>query len=179
MKIADCFSAAVAVAEQNCREWIFLGNGDVFHADELHEIAQEFDEKMPLAEDDFLAVTDDGSIGLLFPGCKEPDWYFVSPEFAVANVLQEDPRNYIVPADGRTATAGKGGSALGSAVAAGAAVNMPEGTTVFCTNCGAQIKAGSRFCPNCGAKNAPAFCTNCGAKLEPGSVFCGNCGTRV
>ena len=97
MKIADCFKAAVAVAEQNCKEWIFLGNGDVFHADELHEIAKEFDEKMPLEEEDFLAVTDDGSIGLLFPGCKEPDWFFVSPEWAVVNVLHEDLHKYIIP----------------------------------------------------------------------------------
>ena len=154
MKIADCFKAAVAVAEQNCKEWIFLGNGDVFHADELHEIAKEFDEKMPLEEEDFLAVTDDGSIGLLFPGCKEPDWFFVSPEWAVVNVLQEDPRNYMVP------------------VVGGAQRSI-------CKNCGAELKPGSRFCEHCGAKNAPQFCTNCGEKLEPGSSFCGNCGAKV
>ena len=160
MKIADCFSAAVAAAEQNCREWIFLGNGDVFNADELHEIAKEYDEKTPLAEEDFLAVTDDGSIGLLFPGCKEPDWYFVSPEFAVVNVLQEDINDYLVPAEA-------------------AAGNAAEPGTVFCKNCGAQIKAGSKFCEHCGAKNAPAFCSNCGTRLEAGSKFCGNCGAKV
>ncbi len=160
MKIADCFSAAVAVAEQNCREWIFLGNGDVFHVEELHEIAKEFDEKMPLEEEDFLAVTDDGSIGLLFPGCKEPDWFFVSPEFAVVNVLQEDINDYLVPAEA-------------------AAGNAAETGTVFCKNCGAKIKAVSKFCEHCGAKNAPMFCTNCGARLEAGSKFCGNCGAKV
>ena len=167
MKIADCFKAAVAVAEQNCKEWIFLGNGDVFHAEELHEIAREFDEKMPLEEEDFLAVTDDGSIGLLFPGCKEPDWFFVSPEWAVVNVLQEDPRNYMAPADG------------GAQTAVGVANNVPEAGAIFCKQCGAQMKAGSRFCEHCGAKNAPEFCTNCGQKLEPGSAFCGNCGAKV
>ena len=61
MKLAGSFEAAVEVAEQNCREWIFLGSGEVYHADELHEIAKEFDEKTPLEEEDFLAVTDDGS----------------------------------------------------------------------------------------------------------------------
>ena len=202
MKIADCFSAAVAVAEQNCREWIFLGNGDVFHADELHEIAKEFDEKMPLEEEDFLAVTDDGSIGLLFPGCKEPDWFFVSPEFAVVNVLQEDINDYLVPADDGKTVAGERQSTIGRSAANGAAFasgiyggiaggamyndmkdgaagNATEAGMVFCKNCGAQIKAGSTFCMHCGAKNSPAFCSNCGAKLEAGSSFCGNCGTKV
>ncbi len=154
MKIADCFKAAVAVAEQNCKEWIFLGNGDVFHADELHEIAKEFDEKMPLEEEDFLAVTDDGSIGLLFPGCKEPDWFFVSPEWAVVNVLQEDPRNYMVQVEGGAKRS-------------------------FCKNCGTELEPGSLFCGNCGAKNAPEFCTDCGTKLKPNSKFCENCGAKV
>ena len=179
MKIADCFSAAVAVAEQNCQEWIFLGNGDVFHTDELHEIAKEFDEKMPLEEEDFLAVTDDGSIGLLFPGCKEPDWFFVSPEFAVVNVLQEDINDYLVPVDDRTAAADESGSAVGSVAANGATGNITEAGMIFCKNCGAKIKAGSKFCKHCGAKNAPEFCSNCGAKLKPGSQFCENCGSKV
>lgn len=179
MKIADCFRAAVAVAEQNCREWIFLGNGDVFHADELHEIAKEFDEKMPLEEEDFLAVTDDGSIGLLFPGCKEPDWFFVSPEWAVVNVLQEDINDYIVPADGGAPVGGGAGSTVGNDTANGAASDAAEAGMVFCKNCGAKIKADSNFCQHCGAKNAPEYCSNCGAKLQPGSVFCGNCGTKV
>ena len=44
MILAGSFAGAVEVAEQNCREWIFLGNGEVFHAEELREIAKEFDE---------------------------------------------------------------------------------------------------------------------------------------
>ncbi len=179
MIIADCFKAAVAVAEQNCHKWIFLSSGALFDTEELRAIAREFDEKTPLEEEDFLAVTDDGSIGLLFPGCKEPDWYFVSPEFAVVNVLQEDLNDYIVPVEGGAAAAGGAGSILGSGTANGAAIDAAETGMVFCENCGAKIKADSNFCQHCGAKNAPKFCSNCGAKLKPGSIFCGNCGTRV
>lgn len=167
MIIADCFKAAVAVAEQNCYKWIFLSTGALFDTEELRAIAREFDEKTPLEEEDFLAVTEDGSIGLLFPGCKEPDWYFVSPEFALVNVLQEDINDYIVPAgDGVAATGGASGYTT-------------EKGVVFCQQCGAQIKADSKFCMHCGAKNTPGFCSNCGAKLEAGSQFCGNCGTKV
>ena len=166
MKIADCFKAAVAVAEQHCQEWIFLGNGEVFHTNELREIAREYDEKTPLEEEDFLAVTDDGSIGLLFPGCKEPDWYFVSPEFAVVNVLQEDVNKYIEPVDDGAKIAGGTG-------------NATETAPAFCKNCGAPLESGSLFCGECGAKNAPEFCSNCGAKLNPGSKFCANCGTKA
>ena len=166
MKIADCFKAAVAVAEQHCQEWIFLGNGEVFHTNELREIAREYDEKTPLEEEDFLAVTDDGSIGLLFPGCKEPDWYFVSPEFAVVNVLQEDVNKYIEPVDDGEKIAGGTG-------------NATETAPAFCKNCGAPLEPGSIFCGECGTKNTPEFCVNCGTKLNPGSKFCANCGTKA
>ncbi len=161
MKLAGSFAAAVEVAEQNCREWIFLGSGEVYHADELHEIAKEFDEKTSLEEEDFLAVTDDGSIGLLFPYCKEPQWYFVSPEFAVVNILKDDPRKYMISGDG------------------GASRNETHASAAFCKNCGAPLEPGSLFCGECGTKNAPEFCTNCGAKLNPGSKFCTNCGAKV
>ena len=171
MILAGNFAGAVEVAEQNCREWIFLGSGEVFHAEELRKIAKEFDEKTPLEDDDFLTVTDDGSIGLLFPNCKEPQWYFVSPEWAIVNVLKDDPRKYIIPEDGA--------QTIGGTVVAAAAGNATEAGTVFCKNCGAQIKAGSKFCEHCGAKNAPAFCSNCGTRLEAGSKFCGNCGAKV
>ena len=175
MKLAGSFEAAVGVAEQNCSEWIFMGSGEVTRVNELHEVAREFDAKMPLADDEFLAVTDDGSIGLLFPGCKEPDWYYVSAPFAVVNILHDDIHKYIIPIDGDEKMAdGSYGAAVGTA-AAGAA----ETGTVFCKNCGAELKPGSKFCEHCGAKNAPQFCTNCGEKLEPGSAFCGNCGAKV
>ena len=153
MKIVASFKDAVLFAAQNCREWIFLGNGKSFSLPELQEIANEYDDKTPLGETDFLVVTDDGSIGLLFAHCKEPDWYFVSPEFAIVNVLHDDLRDYIEPVDGAK--------------------------RVFCKQCGAELKPGSRFCEHCGAKNAPEFCTNCGERLEAGSQFCGNCGARV
>lgn len=184
MKLAGSFAGAVEVAEQNCREWIFLGNGEVFHAEELREIAKEFDEKTPLEDDDFLAVTDDGSIGLLFPDCKEPQWYFVSPEWAIVNVLKDDPRKYIIPDDGAQTMGGAGvagaaGNMTGNVINEAAAGNAAEAGMVFCKNCGAKIKLDSKFCMYCGAKNAPEFCSNCGAKLKPGSVFCENCGTRV
>ena len=178
MKLAGSFEAAVEVAEQNCREWIFLGSGEVYHVDELHEIAKEFDEKTPLEEEDFLAVTDDGSIGLLFPHCKEPQWYFVSPEFAVVNVLKEDPRKYMIAVDGEATAAGGTGATTGNAVN-GASRNVTHASAAFCKNCGAPLEPGSLFCGECGAKNAPEFCTNCGAKLNPGSKFCTNCGAKV
>ena len=174
MKLAGSFKAAVEVAEQNCSEWIFLGSGKVFHAEKLREIAKEFDVKTPLEDDDFLAVTDDGSIGLLFPNCKEPQWYFVSPGWAIVNVLKDDPRKYMIPNDGETQTAGGSYSA-----GAGMVGNAAETGTVFCKNCGAQMKAGNRFCEHCGAKNAPEFCSNCGTKLKPDSRFCENCGAKV
>ena len=184
MKLAGSFEAAVEVAEQNCREWIFLGSGEVYHADELHEIAKEFDEKTPLEEEDFLAVTDDGSIGLLFPHCKEPQWYFVSPEWAVVNILKEDLRKYMIAGDGGAAAAVGAGAETANAakvgnVINGASYNRTEVSAAFCKNCGAPLEPGSLFCGECGAKNAPEFCTNCGAKLNPGSKFCTNCGAKV
>ena len=168
MKLAGSFEAAVEVAEKACTEWIFMGNGKVFRAEELHEVAKEYDTKMSLEEDDFLAVTKDGSIGLIFPGLKEPQWYFVSPEWAVVNVLKEDLHKYIIPIDG----SGESTGAAGGTATAG-------NTVAFCRQCGATIKAGSKFCEHCGAKNVPAFCRNCGEKLSPDSKFCKNCGAKV
>ncbi len=141
---------------------------------ELHEVAKEFDAETPLGEDEFLVVTDDGSIGLLFPNLKEPEMYFVSPEWAVVNILKEDPRKYIVPGDGAAAGAQTAGNVANSAQQSAATA-----AKVFCENCGAELRPGSRFCEHCGAKNAPEFCANCGTKLEGGSQFCGNCGVRV
>ncbi len=155
MKLAGSFQDAVEVAEQNCKEWIFIGDGDVVHTDELHEIAKEYDSKTPLEDDELLAVTEDGSIGLMFPQLKEPQWYFVSPAFAVVNILHEDIHKYIIPLNGGAKAA------------------------VFCTNCGAQLRQGSRFCENCGAQNTPQFCENCGAKLRQGAKFCESCGAKL
>ena len=169
MKLAGSFEAATEVAEQNCREWIFVGSGEVFHAEELREVAREYDAKTPLEDDDYLVVTEDGSIGLAFPGLKEPLWYFVSPEWAVANILKDDPEKYMVTVNDGAQVAGP----------TGAVMNRSAEPAGFCKECGAPLQSGDRFCENCGAKNTPKFCMNCGAKLESGSQFCGNCGTRV
>ena len=169
MKIAASFKDALLVAEQHCQEWLFTGSGKSFKLRELEEIADEYDAKTPLGELDFLVITDDGSIGLMYAFCEEPLWYFVSPEFAVANILKEDPGKYIVPADDGAQMAGRTGASVGNVA----------GAVAFCKQCGAPLRSGSRFCENCGAKNTPEFCTNCGAKLNPNSNFCKNCGTRV
>ena len=150
MKLAGSFEAAAEVAEQNCKEWIFTGDGDVVRTDELHEIARAYDAKTPLEDDELLAVTEDGSIGLMFQHLKEPQWYFVSPEFAVVNILHEDIHKYIVPLH-----------------------------AIRCIKCGAELKPGSRFCENCGAKNTPRFCENCGATLREGAKFCESCGAKL
>ncbi len=155
MILAGSFQDAVGAAVPNCRQWIFLGSGEIYNEPELREIAAEYDDKTPLGDENILVVTKDGSIGLLYPYCKEPNWYFVSPEFAVANILKDNPQKYMVPLDDGVKAA------------------------VFCTSCGAQLKPGSRFCENCGAKNTPQFCENCGAKLRQGAIFCESCGARL
>ena len=158
MILAGSFQDAVEAAAPNCQEWIFLGNGQIYNVPELQEIAAEYDDKTPLGDENLLVVTQDGSIGLLYPYCKEPSWYFVSPEFAVANILKDDPQKYMVPLD----DSAKAGFAA-----------------VFCQSCGAQLRPGTRFCENCGAKNTPQFCENCGAKLRQGTKFCESCGAKV
>lgn len=50
-----------------------------------------------------------------------------------------------------------------------------------CTNCGAEIPAGSKFCLQCGQKvEVPKalYCMECGASLPIGAKFCMKCGTR-
>ena len=66
MKIAASFKDALLVAEQHCQEWLFTGSGKSFKLRELEEIAGEYDAKTPLGELDFLVITDDGSIGLMY-----------------------------------------------------------------------------------------------------------------
>ncbi len=184
MILAGSFEGAVEVAAQNCREWLLAGNGEVFREEELHEVAKEFDANTPLAEDEFLVVTDDGSIGILFPQMKEPEMFFVSPEWAVVNILKDDPRKYIISGDSGATAAGGAGAGTANAAKVGSAINdasrnETHASAAFCKNCGAPLESGSLFCGECGAKNAPEFCTNCGAKLEPGSKFCTNCGAKV
>lgn len=151
MILAVSFQDAAEAAVTNCREWIFLGNGQTYSVPELQEIAAEYDDKTPLENENMLVVTGDGSIGLLYPYCKEPNWYFVSAAFAVANILHENPGNYATPSE----------------------------ATAFCKSCGAKLGPGSRFCENCGAKTTPPFCEHCGAKLPEGAKFCENCGAKI
>ncbi|MBR1760873.1 MAG: zinc ribbon domain-containing protein [Schwartzia sp.] len=151
MILAGSFQDAAEAALPNCREWIFLGNGQTYSAPELKEIAAEYDDKTPLGDENILVVTGDGSIGLLYPYCREPSWYFVSAAFAVANILHEDAQKYMVPSE----------------------------AAFVCKSCGAKLQPGSRFCENCGAKITLRFCENCGARLPEGAKFCENCGTKV
>jgi predicted amidophosphoribosyltransferase len=103
----------------------------------------------------------------------------------VVNILKKDPRKYIVPGDGPATGAGvypqtyAAGAQTAGNVANSAQQSAATAAKVFCKNCGAELRPGSRFCEHCGAKNAPEFCVNCGTKLEAGSQFCGNCGVRV
>lgn len=52
--------------------------------------------------------------------------------------------------------------------------------TAVCSNCNAQIPAGSKFCLQCGQKvNQGLCCMNCGEKLPPNAKFCQKCGTKI
>ena len=73
------------------------------------------------------------------------------------------------------------------------------GNATVCTQCGADLKAGTQrqagqvigayvagevkqvACPNCGHMNPETVmrCAQCGADLRPGTHFCGQCGARV
>lgn len=125
MKMADCFAAAFAVAKGIRKDWIFVEDGSIYNEKDLEEISQIYDQENLLAEEDFLLVSDDGSIGLLMAGEDEPQWYFVSPEFAVVNILHEDLEKYMDNSSGK----------------------RPK----FCGNCGAPLTGGN-FCSSCGAK---------------------------
>lgn len=49
----------------------------------------------------------------------------------------------------------------------------------YCENCGAQLKANSKFCHECGSEiktEKANYCENCGSELTPGDDFCGECG---
>jgi RNA polymerase subunit RPABC4/transcription elongation factor Spt4 len=179
MILAASFQDAVDVAAPNCQEWIFLGNGQIYTVPELQEIATEYDDKTPLGDENILVVTKDGSIGLLYPYCKEPDWYFVSPEFAVVNILKDNPEKYMVPVDDGAQAKGGTGTVMGNSGGSAASNGTPGTEAVFCKNCGTRLDPDNLFCGNCGARNAPAFCGNCGAKLNPDDIFCANCGSKV
>ena len=55
----------------------------------------------------------------------------------------------------------------------------PHAPSAVCTECRAQIPAGSKFCLECGAKVAVnAHCVNCGQQVPAGAKFCPNCGQQ-
>jgi len=59
-------------------------------------------------------------------------------------------------------------------------VAVPQGQGIFCTACGQENPAGTRFCSGCGSKleaEAPRVCA-CGAQVPPGVRFCGSCGAQ-
>ena len=94
-------------------------------------------------------------------------------------------------APGETGGLAGAGVGLGAGVGMGAAMaqmmseamqppTAPAEATITCSQCSAQIPAGSKFCSNCGAKvEAGLFCSQCGAELPPGSKFCNNCGAKI
>lgn len=51
---------------------------------------------------------------------------------------------------------------------------------IKCPECGALVKAGSKFCSECG-KQMPTekYCSECGAKISATAKFCSNCGSKV
>lgn len=49
---------------------------------------------------------------------------------------------------------------------------------IKCTNCSNEFEG--NFCPVCGARaSVSVHCTNCGAEVPAGTNFCSNCGSRV
>ncbi len=53
---------------------------------------------------------------------------------------------------------------------------------MFCSSCGNELIAGSKFCNKCGsavAVAAVAQCRGCGNALTPGSAFCHICGLQL
>ena len=94
---------------------------------------------------------------------------------------------------------GTGGTFAGAGIGLGAGIGMaglftdamknakdekPAETatagTVKCSECGKEVKKGSKFCPECGAKmNEGKFCPECGAKVSADAKFCPECGKKL
>src|SRR5579863_4316178 len=54
---------------------------------------------------------------------------------------------------------------------------MPS-STITCTKCGAENRAGRKFCAKCAAPLARA-CPKCGVANQPDENFCGDCGAAL
>lgn len=48
-----------------------------------------------------------------------------------------------------------------------------------CTQCGQELKEGTKFCYSCGAKVQNTFCSQCGAEMPGDAKFCGSCGSKT
>lgn len=127
MYIAENMIDAVKVAASLNEDWLFLETGEAYTKDELMLLAEAFDKTTPLAEKDYFLITEDGSLGIMHDGVPKPDWHFVSPGFAAAEILNMSPEDFTAAVNG---------------------TRRPK----FCGNCGASLKPGSKFCANCGAK---------------------------
>lgn len=129
MYIAANMMDAVKVAALLNEDWLFVESGEAYNKDELMLLAEAFDKTTPLADKDYFLITEDGSLGIMYDGVPKPDWHFVSPGFAAAEILNMTPEEF-------------------AAAVAGTKKSK------FCGNCGAPLKPGSKFCGNCGAKNS-------------------------
>lgn len=74
------------------------------------------------------------------------------------------------------------GAAIGHSMANNVnAMNQPKANTIHCSQCNAEIPAGSKFCSSCGSpvvvKNK--FCSNCGNEISGAGKFCSNCGMKI
>ena len=52
---------------------------------------------------------------------------------------------------------------------------------MYCSKCGAIIRAGDYFCSKCGSKiqTGNNFCPKCEAKIQAGDNFCPKCGNKI
>ncbi len=53
-------------------------------------------------------------------------------------------------------------------------------TSVMCSGCNRENKAGTKFCVGCGIPiKQEAFCGKCGKQLKPDNKFCTGCGEKI
>ena len=54
-----------------------------------------------------------------------------------------------------------------------------EAAVIFCPQCGASCKRGTRFCPECGRPLGPTKCPKCGHINSENAKFCVECGVKL